>query len=99
MNPELTSQPRVEGAWGSSLTTRSQSQAAPSLHSGLEAPRHPASRDHSKPGSHFDLLQSSCRVTWLGTWGVHPLSLCLEVTEGTVSSSGPARRCSWSTFI
>ena len=29
MNPELTSQPWVEGAWGSSLTARSQSQAAP----------------------------------------------------------------------
>ena len=29
MNPELTSQPRVEGAWGSSLTAYSQSQAAP----------------------------------------------------------------------
>lgn len=66
MNPELTSQSWVGGASGLKPDRAQPVSGGPSLHSGLEAPPHPASWDHSKSGSHFDRLQTPCRVTWLG---------------------------------
>lgn len=81
MNPELTSQSWVGGASGLKSDRAQPVSGCPSLHSGLEAPPHPASRDHSKSGSHFDLLQIPCRVTWLG----------LALRESTLSLPGGDR--------
>lgn len=59
-----------EGPWGSSLTPCGQSQAVPLSTVAWRPPRHfaphSASEGHSESGSHFGLLQASCRVTWLG---------------------------------